>query len=170
MPLKRGKKAALARIRANAWYVANRTRAKRRIAQWQKDNPQKVKANRRFHRKKILAGQRRAYRARVEYYKACSKKWAETHQTERRAIGRRWARKKRFHQLSISKVFRDELMRLQKRRCAICFSKAKLCLDHDHVTGFFRGLLCHKCNIGLGSFRDNPEFLRTAARFLEAMR
>ena len=60
----------------------------------------------------------------------------------------------------------------QNARCAICgvaeadAANKRLVLDHDHVTGRPRALLCHNCNCGLGHFRDNPELLATAIRYL----
>ena len=45
--------------------------------------------------------------------------------------------------------------------------RGKLAVDHCHKTGKIRGLLCISCNQGLGSFRDSPEALRAAAKYLE---
>lgn len=39
-------------------------------------------------------------------------------------------------------------------------------VDHDHKTGQIRGLLCNACNKGLGLFKDNPEILENARRYL----
>lgn len=44
----------------------------------------------------------------------------------------------------------------------------KLAIDHDHKTGIIRGLLCQQCNMGLGKFKDNVEFLKNAATYLES--
>ena len=44
----------------------------------------------------------------------------------------------------------------------------KWVLDHCHDTETFRGYLCHNCNTGLGSFRDNLFVLRRAVLYLEA--
>jgi hypothetical protein len=38
--------------------------------------------------------------------------------------------------------------------------------DHCHVSGLVRGILCRKCNAGLGLFLDNPGNIRRAARYL----
>lgn len=55
-----------------------------------------------------------------------------------------------------------------EKACAICGENKTeiLCVDHDHKTGVIRGVLCKKCNLGLGMFRDNPEYLATAIEYL----
>jgi hypothetical protein len=63
--------------------------------------------------------------------------------------------------------------------CAICSAgepggRGRWHVDHDHACcpagrscgRCIRGLLCTRCNVGLGNFRDNPELLRTAAAYL----
>ena len=60
----------------------------------------------------------------------------------------------------------------QESRCAICGvhvddCKRALAIDHDHETGFARGLLCCSCNMGLGYFKDDVDKLRDAAWYLE---
>lgn len=52
-------------------------------------------------------------------------------------------------------------------RCQICHKETALHIDHDHSTGQVRGLLCNSCNGGLGAFKDNPDFLHEAVRYLE---
>lgn len=65
-----------------------------------------------------------------------------------------------------------EMRRVQGRKCAICNEAPGKAfhVDHDHGTGFIRSLLCYKCNVGLGSFRDNPLLLRLAAAYVETNR
>ena len=59
------------------------------------------------------------------------------------------------------------LMERQNGKCAICGRKTKRpFLDHDHLTGAVRGVLCSYCNTGLGQFFDSPEVLVAAIECL----
>lgn len=59
---------------------------------------------------------------------------------------------------------------IQNNLCAICCEEPEenLHVDHDHVTGEVRGLLCNNCNNGLGRFKDNIESLENAILYLRA--
>ena len=54
------------------------------------------------------------------------------------------------------------------RFCTICGDEGALVVDHDHKTNKIRGILCNRCNKGLGLFRDNPDFLEYARIYLLA--
>lgn len=63
----------------------------------------------------------------------------------------------------------DALLQSQKGVCKICGGTNKLnrlSVDHDHVTGRIRGLLCIKCNLGIGNFKDSKELLLKAVEYL----
>ena len=65
----------------------------------------------------------------------------------------------------------QEMARKQRNVCGICHRPeplGRLVIDHDHVTGFVRGLLCRKCNVGLGMFEDDPQRMQAAARYVKA--
>lgn len=52
--------------------------------------------------------------------------------------------------------------------CEACGRNApKLCLDHDHTTGCFRGWLCDYCNRGIGQLGDNLSGVLKAAQYLK---
>ena len=56
--------------------------------------------------------------------------------------------------------------------CKICNAhqsemKRGLAVDHCHVTGKIRGLLCSNCNTSLGKFKDDVELLKKAIKYLE---
>lgn len=69
--------------------------------------------------------------------------------------------------------FQTRLTR-QNYSCKICARPLALhhgtgdsvVVDHDHVTGHVRGLLCNECNRGLGYFRDNKNSLLKAFQYL----
>lgn len=61
----------------------------------------------------------------------------------------------------------EEYERLMRSgRCAICGNPEKLRIDHCHQSQLVRGILCDRCNKGLGFFRDNPAHLSAAIFYL----
>ena len=58
------------------------------------------------------------------------------------------------------------LLSNQDGLCAICQDAPAVHIDHDHITGAIRGMLCFRCNAALGQFGDDPETLLRAARYL----
>lgn len=55
----------------------------------------------------------------------------------------------------------------QDGKCAICkTNRAKMCVDHCHTTGVVRGILCTKCNLGIGLLCDNEIYLYSAIKYL----
>ena len=66
----------------------------------------------------------------------------------------------------------DLILEEQEHRCGICRAHISnldksLAVDHCHETGMIRGLLCSKCNLGLGSFKDSIPILARAILYLE---
>lgn len=51
--------------------------------------------------------------------------------------------------------------------CVLCGSNYRLCYDHCHITGKFRGVLCERCNYGLGALKDDVQLLNKAIKYLE---
>lgn len=100
-----------------------------------------------------------------EYRKAYHKQWyaANPEYVWRRVLADRYG---------ITSEQYEEMVRAQGGRCAICGTdnpgrkRTKWAVDHCHKTGRVRGLLCTKCNPGLGYFQDSPELLLAAARYL----
>jgi hypothetical protein len=65
----------------------------------------------------------------------------------------------------------DDLFDKQKGVCAICAhpeqNGKRLSIDHCHTSGRIRGLVCNRCNSGLGRFDDDSKLMRRAVEYLE---
>ena len=79
-----------------------------------------------------------------------------------------------IRQYGITAKEHDALLASQGGRCALCgrapHGARAFSIDHDHLTGQVRGLLCGTCNVGLGAFGDNPELLCAAITYLRGHR
>jgi hypothetical protein len=125
--------------RRKLWYQANRDREIERVRAWQQANH--------------------------EYY---LQKQAEYRRSTAR--DHRSGHLKRKFGITLEEY--ERILEKQGGGCAICEDppneRISLHVDHDHVTGEIRGLLCVRCNNGIGLFRENPDLLKRAARYVTA--
>jgi len=119
------------------------------------------------HCKQCRADYQREYRRKnPQRNRDSSKRWRDANKARYQKHNRKQGLKK----YGLDQEAFDKLLREQDGRCAICrkASDRTLHVDHDHVTGKVRGLLCTRCNPGLGYFQDDPALCRAAADYLEA--
>lgn len=65
-----------------------------------------------------------------------------------------------------------EMFNKQGCQCAVCGEKeskgyGKMAVDHDHITGKIRGILCQPCNTSIGKMQENPVLIRKLAEYIE---
>jgi hypothetical protein len=102
---------------------------------------------------------------------------------KRNSYLREWGRKnpdkkreqKFRNRYKINLPYYNLLATKQSNKCAICGHVPSgagidkyLRVDHDHTTKKIRGLLCLKCNSGLGFFKDDIDLLNKAKLYLSA--
>jgi len=155
-----------------------KTYMKQYIKQWRKDNPEYIKQyykdneeHIKQHRKqyykdnseRLNKNRRQDYKKNGEKIKEWTKQWQKNNPDKMKAI-----RLKHYYGLSHENWLK--MWDNQEGRCAICgefFSNpSEAFVDHDHITGEIRGLLCKKCNFGLGNFNDNPEIMKKAIKYI----
>lgn len=101
--------------------------------------------------------------------KTCCNLYSREYNRSKRSMlypGRRALRLKAEYNITENDY--NNMLTGQNGLCKICSreSSKKLHIDHCHRTGKVRGLLCSKCNIGLGHFKDDPELLNKAVDYL----
>jgi hypothetical protein len=108
--------------------------------------------------------------------KNASRRMATTKDPELRRLLNRAAALSRY---GLTQDEFDAMFAAQHGLCAICKNPpaatgwrtmTSLHIDHDHITGTVRDLLCGRCNQGIGSLRDDPDLLRAAADYIERHR
>ncbi len=60
----------------------------------------------------------------------------------------------------------EQLSERQHGLCAICALPLLLTVDHNHLTGQVRGLLCGNCNRGIGCMQESIPNLKSAIQYL----
>lgn len=107
---------------------------------------------------------------------AAAVQWFRDH-PERAAASKRRLNLEKNYGLTVEQY--SALLGSQGGVCAICGNdepaahgrtgkKFSLAVDHDHITGRVRGLLCQKCNRAIGLLGDAPDTLQRAIAYLAA--
>lgn len=152
------------KARSRRWYDANAETAKERARQWVIDNPERARARRaKWH----------AENGREQYLKHREKRLAA-------AAAARKADPEKYRRIDLAQSLRvygltverfDQMVATQGGMCAICRRPPngrgrRLHVDHDHVSGRVRGLLCHSCNTSIGHLAESAEILARAIVYL----
>lgn len=121
------------------FYQNNKEKFAAKSKAWREANPEKAKENRRRH------------------YEENREKALE--------YSRLYSLKRKFN---LSEEEYTSMLHYQDGVCAICgnTSKKALAVDHCHKTGKIRGLLCNRCNRGIGYLRDDPNVLNKASLYI----
>lgn len=163
-----------AKEQAKAWYEQNKERVIQRqleynannkeacyerVRQWQQANPEYNKEYYRKNKETILERGREG-----------AKQWRAANRTKLN-------RQSYKYKYGVTFADKLQLILVQDCKCAICRGDldvenegTRVHLDHDHTTGKIRGVLCARCNTGLGKFKDDVDLLRGAISYLEQHR
>ena len=77
---------------------------------------------------------------------------------------------KRYFNMTLEELHKIE--KEQNKSCMICKIhqddlRETLCVDHNHENNNVRGILCRRCNLALGQFRDDDKLLENAIKYLK---
>lgn len=154
---------------SKVYYEANKEKINAHINANRKANPEKIKSYyKNFYiknKEKINLATKTYSRANPEKIKALYKAYYGTYPEKTFAN-----KLKNRYSLTLKDYY--ALLEHQNGVCAICgeicITQERLSVDHDHLTGKVRGLLCRRCNLGLGHFQDSFEIISRAAEYLKS--
>ncbi|KKN47740.1 hypothetical protein LCGC14_0659740 [marine sediment metagenome] len=104
----------------------------------------------------------------LEYVRSINRTWKRNHP--------KITREYRLKKYNINIDIYNKMLEKQNGVCAVCGclelkvingKTYRLSVDHCHKTETIRGLLCQRCNAGLGCFLDNIEYMKNAIKYLE---
>lgn len=84
----------------------------------------------------------------------------------------RYRNKNLKRKYGIDTIEYDRMLKSQDGKCKICgtdrpgIKGRRFAVDHNHVTGEVRGLLCLRCNLLIGHAKDDIQILQKAMEYL----
>ena len=111
------------------------------------------------NRTKVLKANRQWRKDNWERHLRTTRTYRAKNRQRQRVLSRRWS-------YGLTDDAFKRMKEAQNNRCALCNRKVKLVVDHCHHTGRIRGLLCYRCNTGLGFLGDTPDSLDRAFKYV----
>lgn len=104
------------------------------------------------------------------YCKVCLNAETRARRERNPELFKQYERRSGWRKQGINPVAAEEALKTHQQTCDICGTgnpgRRTWHVDHDHLTGEVRGVLCGPCNVGLGMFKDSPELLERASSYL----
>lgn len=119
----------------------------------------------------ILRRQTDSYKEYQKQYRKTDKRKQYLYNYERkpeRIAGRKERELKYRNKLTLEAF--EKMLEEQNFSCAACGSKQnkkRLSVDHNHITGKIRGLLCNPCNLALGNARESIQVLKGLIEYIQ---
>ena len=133
---------------------------KEKRKKWVKENQEKIRGYNRKYRKENR-----------DKRKVWNKKYRETHKRNNnekcRQTGWKYNIKRKY---GLTPEEYNLLMDVQNGRCAVCGNEQecqRLAVDHNHITGKVRGLLCINCNRALGFLKEDTERMENLIAYVK---
>lgn len=128
-----------------------------------------IKAHKKYQKTKKFKKTRQKYQ-RSEKGKETNRRYQRSEKCKSRHRG---CRLKRQYKITLEQY--DKMFAFQGGVCAICGCPEtvklkniakRLSIDHNHITGKVRGLLCHNCNQALGLLGENPVVIKSLLGYI----
>jgi hypothetical protein len=139
--------------------------------------PVKSKGLCKMHYQRLLRHGHTMYRNRKKPAKQCVIEGCDSVLYAKDLCHAHYIKQRKWRAAGVDATRYQEMLREQGGVCAICAQPERapdkasgktkdLAIDHDHVTGAIRALLCSNCNRGLGLFNDDDALLAKAQSYV----
>ena len=133
---------------------------------------------------KVREARKKYYEKNKDIVKQKSKEWASNNKTRKALVSKEWANNNpdkvlnsRMKKFGITADVYKEMLNKQNNVCCICKrdepkGRGRFVVDHDHNKEkaglmYVRGLLCNPCNLALGYFEDNIQYMSNAIEYIK---